>query len=59
MFTTPGAEPEAAGLVAGLLDADTAEVTLRLPPPLDTPLRVERLARAVWFPIDNTARDRC
>ena len=30
------------GLVAGLLDADTVEVTLRLPPPLDTPLRVER-----------------
>jgi len=30
------------GLVAGLLDADTVEVTLRLPPPLDTALRVER-----------------
>jgi hypothetical protein len=30
------------GLVAGLLDADTVEVTLRLPPPLDAPLRVER-----------------
>ena len=30
------------GLVAGLLDADAVEVTLRLPPPLDTPLRVER-----------------
>ena len=30
------------GLVAGLLDADTVEVTLRLPPPLETPLRVER-----------------
>lgn len=30
------------GLIAGLLDADTVEVTLRLPPPLDTPLRVER-----------------
>jgi hypothetical protein len=30
------------GLVAGLLDADTVEVTLRLPPPLDTPLRIER-----------------
>lgn len=36
------------GLVAGLLDADTVEVTLRLPPPLDTPLRVERA--------DNAAR---
>ncbi len=35
------------GLVAGLLEADTAEVTLRLPPPLDTPLRVERLDDAV------------
>lgn len=30
------------GLVAGLVYADTVEVTLRLPPPLDTPLRVER-----------------
>jgi hypothetical protein len=30
------------GLIAGLLDADTVEVTLRLPPPLETPLRVER-----------------
>jgi hypothetical protein len=30
------------GLVAGLLDADTVEVTLRLPPPLDRPLLVER-----------------
>ena len=29
------------GLVAALLDGD-AEVTLRLPPPLETPLRVER-----------------
>jgi hypothetical protein len=29
------------GLVAGLVDGD-AEVTLRLPPPLDRPLRVER-----------------
>ena len=35
------------GLVAGLLDADTAGVTLRLPPPLDTPLLVERLDDAV------------
>ena len=35
------------GLVAGLLDADTAEVTLRLPPPLDTPLRVARADDAV------------
>jgi hypothetical protein len=30
------------GLVGGLLDADTVEVTLRLPPPLDTALLVER-----------------
>jgi len=29
------------GLVAGLVDGDAVEVTLRLPPPLDTPLRVE------------------
>jgi hypothetical protein len=29
------------GVVAGLVDGD-AEVTLRLPPPLETPLRVER-----------------
>jgi len=35
------------GLVAGLLDADTVEVTLRLPPPLDTPLRVERADESV------------
>ena len=35
------------GLVAGLLDADTVEVTLRLPPPLDTPLRIERLDGAL------------
>jgi len=30
------------GLVAELVDADAVEVTLRVPPPLDTPLRVER-----------------
>ena len=30
------------GVVAGLVDGDAAEVTLRLPPPLDTPLAVER-----------------
>ena len=30
------------GLVAPFVGADTVEVTLRLPPPLDTPLRVER-----------------
>jgi hypothetical protein len=30
------------GLVADLVDADAVEVTLRVPPPLDTPLRVER-----------------
>jgi hypothetical protein len=28
--------------VAGLLDADIVEVTLRLPPPLDAPLRIAR-----------------
>jgi hypothetical protein len=33
--------------VAGLLDADTVEVTLRLPPPLDTPLQVERAGDVV------------
>jgi len=31
-----------AGRVAAFVDADTVEVTLRLPPPLETPLRVER-----------------
>ncbi len=30
------------GVVAALLDAPAAEVTLRLPPPLERPLRVER-----------------
>jgi hypothetical protein len=35
------------GVVARLLDATAAEVTLRRPPPLDTPLRVERAADAV------------
>ena len=30
------------GLVAGLLGGAPAQVTLRVPPPLDTPLRVER-----------------
>lgn len=30
------------GLVAGLLGIEAAEVTLRLPPPLETPLAVER-----------------
>jgi hypothetical protein len=30
------------GRVAAFVDADTVEVTLRLPPPLETPLRVER-----------------
>src|SRR5215204_4637283 len=35
------------GVVARLLDAAAAEVTLRSPPPLDTPLRVERDAGAV------------
>jgi hypothetical protein len=28
--------------IAAFVDADTVEVTLRVPPPLDTPLRVER-----------------
>lgn len=32
----------AAGLLAQELDADTVEATLRAPPPLDVPLRVER-----------------
>ncbi|MHB8648589.1 MAG: hypothetical protein ACYDBR_00200 [Gaiellaceae bacterium] len=32
----------ACGRIAALLAADTVEVTLRLPPPLETPLRVER-----------------
>jgi hypothetical protein len=35
------------GLVAGLLDAHTVEVTLRLPPPLETPMQVERDGDAV------------
>ncbi len=35
------------GLVAGLLDAASVEVTLRLPPPLETPLAVERDGDAV------------
>jgi hypothetical protein len=35
------------GLVAGLVSADTVEVTLRIPPPLDTPLRVERAGGVV------------
>jgi len=39
----------ACGLIAGLLDADTVEVTLRLPPPL-------ALARAVRFPAGDDAR---
>ena len=30
------------GRVAAFVDAETVEVTLRLPPPLETPLRVER-----------------
>lgn len=30
------------GLIAQLVDADAVEVTLRLPPPLETPLRAER-----------------
>lgn len=33
--------------VAAFVDADTVEVTLRLPPPLETPLRVERDGDAV------------
>jgi hypothetical protein len=35
------------GLAAGLIDADTVEVTLRLPPPLDTPMQVLRDGDAV------------
>ena len=33
--------------VASFVDADTVEVTLRVPPPLDTPLRVDRDGGAV------------
>jgi len=33
----------ACGRLAAFVDADEVEVTLRLPPPLDRPLRVERL----------------
>ncbi len=35
------------GLIAELLEAPGVEVTLRLPPPLDTPLRVERVGDGV------------
>jgi hypothetical protein len=35
------------GLVAGLVDAEAAEVSLRAPPPLDTPLEAERVDDAV------------
>jgi len=35
------------GLVARLLDVDVPEVTLRAPPPLDTPLDVERVDEVV------------
>jgi hypothetical protein len=35
------------GRIAALLDAETVEVTLRLPPPLDRPLRVERRSGGV------------
>ena len=35
------------GRIAALLDAETVEVTLRLPPPLDRPLRVERRSDGV------------
>ena len=38
--------------MAGLLNADTVEVTLRLPPPLDSPLRVEAGALASGGPDD-------
>ena len=38
----------AAGLLAQQLDADTVEATLRAPPPMDVPLRIERA--------DGTAR---
>jgi hypothetical protein len=44
------------GLVAGLLNADTVEVTLRLPPPLDVPLRVERADDSVRV-LDGDVRD--
>jgi hypothetical protein len=37
----------ACGRLAAFVDADEVEVTLRLPPPLDTPLTVERDAEAV------------
>ena len=36
-----------AGLAAQLVGSDTVGVTLRLPPPLDTPLRAERNGDAV------------
>ena len=36
-----------AGLAAQLVGGDTVEVTLRVPPPLDTPLRIERDGGAV------------
>ena len=36
-----------AGLVAGALGAGPAEVTLRLPPPLERPLRVDRAGKGV------------
>jgi hypothetical protein len=35
------------GRAAALVGADTVEVTLRLPPPLDVPMRVERVGDAV------------
>jgi hypothetical protein len=44
------------GLVAGLLNADTVEVTLRLPPPLDAPLRVERADDSVRRPLGGDGR---
>ncbi len=44
----------ACGRLARFVDADEVEVTLRLPPPLDRPLAVERTARACDF-IDGDA----
>jgi hypothetical protein len=42
-----------AGRVAAFVDADTVEVTLRLPPPLETPLRVERDGGVRVFAADD------
>ncbi|RLC58141.1 MAG: hypothetical protein DRI30_03085 [Chloroflexi bacterium] len=43
----------AAGLLAQQLDAETVEVTLRAPPPLDVPLRIERADGTVRALLDD------